>query len=129
MQKVMRVCHEFAEHLCGQRAAGDAVHRPVIVISHPDAGAEMRGKADKPCVAVAACRAGFRRDFVIADVRAAPRAFRIAHDRPQHSGHLPDMFRGNDALAAFVAPPVADIAAVRADADDAVGRDRNAVVY
>src|SRR5690242_18528867 len=48
----IRPLHEILPDFCRQRAAGDALHRAVIVIADPDADDEAVVEPDEPCIAI-----------------------------------------------------------------------------
>ena len=72
---LMRVSHDRAPGHAGQRAAGHAVGRRVIVVAHPDAADEVAGIADEPGVAPRIGGAGLAGGLDAGDHGAAAGAF------------------------------------------------------
>ena len=112
----------------GAPAAGDPLHRRVVVAPDPDRGDEAAGEADEPGVAVVAGGAGLAGQVVAGDL--GPRAGAASHHLAHHLGHLGERRLADHRLrlAPVDAVVVEHLAAGGADALDAVGVDAVAAV-
>ena len=119
------VHHEVAPQPGRQAAAGDALHRVVVVVAQPDAGHQIGGEAHEPGVVIVLRGAG------LAGRRPVePR--RLAGAVVEHPGHHADQLRhlrrvGHRVGAAGLAA-VEDLAAAVGDFGDGVGHHRHAAV-
>ena len=50
---------DFPPDFSGKRAAGNALHRRIVIVADPDGNDVFIGKADEPCIAVILRGAGF----------------------------------------------------------------------
>ena len=112
--------HERAPHLRRRGAAGDPLHRRVVVASQPDGGDEAAGVADEPGVAVVAGGAGLAGQVEAADLRPGAGAGdqhlaqHLVHFRQRRLADHADLLRLLDAVV------VEHLAGAGADALDAV---------